>query len=96
MSKGTQIAKLTLVNFVGPLFTELGLVLLRVVEVFHSVVSLWTVVTQWAGICLGILAQLRGVGAKGSSPVFFMEVDALFLIVPPMDGAWLCLEKPQI
>ena len=58
VGKSAEIAKLAAVDLVGPLFAELGLVLLRVIEVFHSVVGLGAVILQGTSVGLCELAQL--------------------------------------
>ena len=94
--ESAEIAKLAAVHLVRPLFAELGLVLLGVIEIFHPVVGLGTVILQGTSVCLCKLAQLRRVRPQGSSPILFMIVDTLFLVVSSMYGAWLGLEDSQI
>ena len=93
VGKGAQAAKFALVDLVRPLLAEFLLVLLRVVEGLHTVVSLGTGIAQRALVGLRILTHLRRVRAQRPSSVLLVIVEALFLIVPALFLARLSLEE---
>ena len=96
VGKGAQAAEFALVDLVWPLLAEFLLVLLRVVEGLHTVVSLGTSIAERAFVGLRVLTHLRRVRAQGPSPVLLVIVEALFLIVPTLFLAWLRFEEPQV
>ena len=54
----TKVSELAGIDFVWPFLAELSLVLLRMIEVFHSVMSFRAFILKWTGIGLCILAKL--------------------------------------
>jgi uncharacterized membrane protein (UPF0182 family) len=81
---------------VRPLVAELRFVLLGVVEGLDSVVRLVARVAVRAVARLCELAHFAAVSAKRSSLILVVMVEALFLVVAVLLGAWLCLEHSKV
>ena len=96
MCKGTEIAKFAQSNIIWPPVTELGLVLLRVVEGLHSVMALGAGISPRALTSLSILTHIGSVGAERPSSILVMVVVALFRIVAVFLPTWLCLERSKV
>lgn len=89
------VAVLDVVRVVG---AELSLVLIRLVELLHSVMRFLALIAVRAGhLLLDVLAEIRGVKGPGSLPVLVrVIVGAVLVVVRLSELAGLGLEKLQV
>ena len=94
MGKRAHIAVVTRVDPVWERLTELSLVLLRVVEVFHSVVTLGAGVAELTVV--GLITHLRSVSSEWPSAIFlvrFMIEKAFLRIMLQLVLAYLSFKR---
>lgn len=92
--KSAQIAKVT--AFLCALCTKFGLVLLRMIERFDSIVGLRAERAFRALVGLRKLAHLRRVRAQRAPLIFLVVIEALLLIMTSFASARLRLEESQV
>lgn len=80
MSKGTHITIVALMKLIWVFLTELSFILFRVIEFFHSIMSLWTLAFYVAFILQRLSANLWYICAKRSSFVFLIRLSKIFVI----------------
>ena len=95
MCKRAKFTEITAANIRWKLLAELGLILLRMVELFKAVVRVRAGVAKWAS-AITMLTWLGRIRAKWASSVLLMIVDAFLHVVPTEHLTRLCLEYVKI